>query len=916
MKGPKLPRLLLRLYSPRFRRSFGESALRVLEQDLDETRTPNGGGWPRRWALTAGFAWDGLLDRVAAWTHALTPADGFWNGWSQDLRVSLRSSVRRIGFSAVAVASLAVGLGANAVVFAVTDTFFLRDIPGASDPDRLVELNLVLADGDLSNWNVPDFRDVLAGASGLESAALFDRGTVSFGAADGAGEQLLALHVTSGYFPTVGVDLALGPGFGPEVDEAPGTHPVAVLSHRTWTERFDADPEVLGRTVLLNRVPYTVVGVTPANYRGHQFGLDPAVYLPLTQSAQALRDPERFFGSRGTLWAGAVGRLAPGSTLEQLNSNLRGLAESLARAYPDSNAGRSAHAAPASLLPFEGRRAASLVFGLIGGLMLLVLAATAANVGGMLLARASAREREMAVRMALGSGRARVVRHLLTESMILFLLGGFGGVFLAAQGLRAFEAASRLPTFLPVRLDFALDWRVMVFGLVLTGVVGMVFGLFPALGVTRGGIQAGLREGLGAGSIRAGRMRRIFVAGQVAVSILLLASSTVFLRSLRNSAEVDPGFQPEGVYLTGFDLALEGYEDPAAAAVFVDDLLDRVRSLPEVAGATVASDFPLDGGSSAGPVYPDGAGPVPGGGGPAHRDDSGPSAASSAPDRDSRYVQSYFAQVSDGYFETLGIPRRAGRLFEENDGRGTPRVAVVNEILAEMLWPGESPLGREVTFGLAMERYEIVGVVGLTNTDLLTDSPSPQIFTLLQQHAETDVYLAVRRGAGAGPGFMARVREEALVVDPALALSPTLPLSDLAELAMLPQRLVATIAGVLGTLALLLSAMGVYGVIAFAVTRRTREIGVRMALGSSRRRVLARVLWDGLKLGLPGLAVGIPLAALVTLAARALLVGVGPLDPVTWVLVSGLFVVVIAGASLVPARRASAVQPMEALRSE
>ena len=306
MSCGRLPRFLLRLYSRHFRESFGEAAMGVLRRDLHEAGLPGGGGRPRRAALLAEFAWDGVIDRGAAVLRALSPDGGFWAGWSQDLRVSLRSSVRRVGFSTVAVVSLAVGLGANAVVFALADTFLLRDIPGVSEPERLVELSLVHSDGGRTTWNVPDFEDIASRATGLESAALFDRGVVSFGTEAGRGEQLLALHVTSGYFATVGVPLALGRGFSPEMDEAPGAHPFVVLSHRTWTERFDADPGVVGRTVRRNRTPYTVVGVTPEAFRGHQFGLDPSVYLPLTQSAQALRDPERFFGSRGTLWAGAI----------------------------------------------------------------------------------------------------------------------------------------------------------------------------------------------------------------------------------------------------------------------------------------------------------------------------------------------------------------------------------------------------------------------------------------------------------------------------------------------------------------------------------------------------------------------------------------------------------------------------------
>ena len=342
--------------------------------------------------------------------------------------------------------------------------------------------------------------------------------------------------------------------------------------------------------------------------------------------------------------------------------------------------------------------------------------------------------------------------------------------------------------------------------------------------------------------------------------------------------------------MTGLDLALEGYEDPEDGSALVQRLLERVRTLPDVAGATVASDFPLDGSTSSAPVWPDG-----------------------RTDEEDGWIRAYYATVSDGYFETLEIPLAAGRTFGPDDGRSTRPVVVVNRLLADAAWPGENPVGRTLEFGLEPRLYEVVGVVGDTRTGMVTDEPAPQVFTLVAQAFEPDLMLAVRR-RGSAPGFVSRLREGVLSVDPALALSPTQSLADLAALGMLPHRLVASIAGALGALALLLSALGVYGVIAYTVTRRTREIGVRMALGSSRVHVLRQVLADGLKLALPGFLVGLPVAAALAVALRGLLVGVSPLDPRAYLAVAALFLVVVAGASLVPARRASRVEPAEALR--
>ncbi|MEQ9398026.1 MAG: ADOP family duplicated permease [Longimicrobiales bacterium] len=891
--APRLHRALLRLYSPAFRRDFGLAALDVLARDLEDARGPGARfhGLLRRAAILADFALHGVLDRLAGLRHTLAAgADGFWNGWSHDVRQAGRSAGRRLGFTVVAVASLAIGVGANGVVFAVVDTFVLRDIPGVEAPDRLLELNLVLRDGRTAGWNYPDFLDVADGTAGLEAIALAERGTVSL-SDGGPGDRVMGLFVTSGYFRTVGAPLRLGRDFGPEIDRDPGRHAVTILSHRTWQERYGGDPDVVGRVIRVNRAPHTVVGVASETYRGHEFGMQPALYLPITSYPPGLGDPDRFFGSRGTLWVGsALARARPGVGPDEVNASLRTVMARLAGAYPASNEGRGATAVRAALLPAEGRAAASVAFTLLGALMLLVLAAASANVGGMLLARASSRTREMAVRMALGSGRARIVRHLLTEAMAIFLLGGLAGVFVAVQGLAWFESTSSLPTDLPVRLDFALDWRVLAFGLALTTGAGLVFGLLPALRATRGDVAAGLREGGDRGGTS--RLRRAFVAGQVGVSVVLLTSAALFLRSLGATDRIDPGMDLDGIYLTGFDLALEGYDDPELGLAFVDRVLERARAMPDVAGATVAGDFPLDGGSSAGPVWPDGAG--------------GP---------DDAFVQSYYAHVSEGYFETLGIPVLSGRTFRAEEGRTTPLVAVVDRVLAERAWPGQTPLGRTVEFGLERRRYEVVGVVENTRADMITDRPSPHVFTLLDQDFERDLYLAVR-GRDGSADFVARLRQELLAEDPRLALGPTRPLADLAALGTLPNRIVASVAGTLGALALFLAALGVYGVVAFMVTRRTREIGVRMALGSSRAGVLGRVLADGLRLAVPGVVVGLPVAMALAAVLRGMLQGVSPVDPMAYAGVAAVLIGIVVAASAVPARRASTVAPAEALRSE
>jgi len=882
----RLTTLLLRLYSPSFRQQYGPDALNVLWRDL------SGAGPAGKVRILARFALDGVLDRL----HRLTSAlgflrEGFLAGWGRDLRHALRSVRKRVGFTGVAVLSLAVGVGANGVVFAVVDTMAFRDIPGVVGPDRVIELSPSYADGGTTSWAYPDAVDVAAEVDGLESMALFDRGAVNLSTDRGAGERMLSLFVTSEYFDVFGLELARGAGFPADMDVASGDHPLVVLSHALWQGRFEGDPGIVGRTVRLNREPYTVVGVAPDGFEGNQFGLRPDLYMPLSQFPDARRRPESFWRSRGTLWVDAVARLTPGATLPGVNASLETVMGRLVEAYPESNAGRSARAAEAALIPMEGRMAATAVFGLLAGLMFLVLCATGANVGGMLLARASSRQREMAVRMALGSGRARIVRHLMTEAFVVFFFGGIAGVLLAIYGMTWFELLSTLPSFLPVSVDFAVDWRMIAFALALTCGVGLVFGLLPALQATREGLSEGLREG-GGGGHRTSRLRAAFVAGQVAVSILLLAASSVFLRSLGATDRVEVGFNPEGVYLMDLDLALEGLGDPEQAVVFMNQARERLGALPEVTHAMMATDMPLDGRSSSAPVYTE-----------------------AMVDPEDRGIRAYYGSVTEGFFETLGIEVVSGRVFGPDDSRESPQVAVIDRLLAEQAWPGQNPLGRTIRFGLDGNTYEVVGVVETTQTDMITDQPAPQVFTLLAQDYRPDIYVAVR-GRGDGTAAIEAVRRTLLEVDPALALSNTQALTDFVNLGKLPQRIIASVAGTLGTLALLLSAIGVYGVIAYMVTRRTREIGIRIALGSSRGRVLGNVLVDGLKIALPGFLVGVPLAIALTSLMRGLLVGVSPIDPTAYASVVGIFLAVVAAATIVPARRASAVQPVEALREE
>lgn len=880
--APRLLRLLLTLYSRSFRERFGDDALLQLEDDLNEAA---GGSnvLARSLKCLLSFAYHGVADRLDYVT------EGLRYGWWHDLRSAVRAAFRRPAFLCIAVVSLMIGMSSSTILYTVVDALLLQDIPGATGPDRIVEIGMISPRGNQMPWDLPTFRDVRTSVDLLEHAAMYEMGPVSL-SDDNAAERLLALYVTSGYFRVLGLDLAQGRVFSEKVDDGLGEHPIAILSHASWQERFDGDPNILGREVRINREPHTIVGVTPADFRGHRFGLQPSVYIPLTQFPPARASPEAFWEERNTHWGDVIGRLEPHASREQLNQSLSSVMTAVAEEHPDAKEGWGARALQATMAPADARGPLTIGLGLVGTLMALVLAATCANVGGMLLARAAAREQEMAVRMALGSGRGRLVRHLTTEAMVVFVLGGVGGVFVALWGLRWFDINRFLPTPFPTVLTFNLDWRVPAFGLLLAGGTGLLFGMLPALHATRSGVNLAIRDHANGNGLRASRLRRWFVGGQVGVSTLLLISAGLFVRSVQAGLDVEPGFNPESVWVTDLDLQMEGYATVEQAAAFTNQLRDLLVSRSEVVNVTVASDLPLDGGTSSAPTWPGGREANPDG-----------------------MVPVTFGAVSEGYFETLEIPLLQGRTVTSADRWDTEAVVVINRSYSEAAWPDQDPLGRTLEFGSTA--YTVIGVVRDTKSDLITDNPAPQIFLSAAQGYWPEVHVAARLVGNPADGA-AILRSAILQADPLLALSVPRRLESLAGLGILPHRIAAVVASSLGALALLLSAIGVYGVVAFAVSRRTREIGIRIALGAGRNGILGMVLYNGLRLALPGFVVGSGLAVALGYGLRALLLGVSPVDGWGVVGASLLFGLVTTLASLAPALRASTVQPMEALRHD
>ncbi len=811
-----------------------------------------------------------------------------------DVRSTVRFAIRflraRPLFTLVSVASLALGIGATTAIFSVVNALLIRTPPGLGEPERVVEFGRTENGHGFDTFSYPDLVDYREQVEPLEELAAWTLAEMSWSTEDDA-ERVLGLVVSTNYFDALGVTPARGRGFLPEEGAEHGPHPVAIVSDRFWRERLGGDEDVLGSTIWLNRTPMTVIGVTPPEFRGHMALIEPSVYLPLSMESAAFPGRSEDLTNRNSHWLLAIGRLAESATVEEAAAAADLVASRIEARFPDVHPGEGAGVVSLGMVPGAGR---GLVTGLLVAILALVgvvLLVTCTNTAGMLLARGAAREKEIGIRLALGSSRGRLIGELLAESLTLFVLGGVAGIALAAGLIRVLEGVS-LPTPIPVALHFAPDLRVLGFGLGVALLTGVAFGLAPAFLTTRLDLVPALKASSGSGRTRGSRLQRVFVTGQVAMSVVLLFGSGLFLRALWRASSTDVGFDPDRVQLTSLGLALDGY-DEERGVVLERSLLDAARALPGVEAAGLALDLPLDLASHGSPVYPE--------------------EWSGAPEERERGLGSDFNVVSAGYFETLRIPVLRGRGFLPSDRDAAEPVAVVTRALAERVWPDGDPIGHRVRFGgESAELRTVVGVVEDTPNQVVTDRPDPMIYLPLEQRYESSVTLVVRGATDAslaGP-IRAAVRE----LDPRLTLTPIVPLESRTSLGVLPQRVAAGATTALAVLALLLSALGVHGVLAYAVAQRTREIGIRLAVGARARQVGWLMLRQGLRLAVPGVLVGVPLALAVGRLLGSFLLGGSVLDPITLAVVAVVLLAATMTASWLPARRAARVDPIRALR--
>ena len=792
----------------------------------------------------------------------------------QDLRYALRSLRRNPGFTAAAVLTLALGIGANSAIFSVVRGVLLRDLP-YPEPAQLMTVWGHYPSTGRSTVSLPDYRDWREGSRSFDELAARYGRTVNL-SGTGEPEQVTNDLVTTNFFRALGVGPALGRGFLEE-EGVTGTGEVAVLSHALWQRRFGGDTALVGRTVLLNGTPYTVVGITPAGFR---FMRDVDVWTPLALDLPTQRRAE---------FLTVFGRLRPGATREQAKADVDAVARRLAAEYPETNAGwTSLEVLPLKDYLVGDVRPALLVFS--GGVALVLLIACA-NVANLLLARATSRAREISVRMALGAGRTRLMRQLLTESMLLALVGGIAGVALAVWAVRALQlgASGLLP-----RLDeVQVDGMVIVFSLVLATVTGLLFGLAPALRLAGGTVAGMLRDGTRAsGDRRVARFRNGLVLGEVALAVVLLVGATLLIRSFDRLSRVDLGFDTEGVLTYALVLPSAVVEDEGQLPALYDRILEQTRALPGVQSVAMTTGVPM-GGANYITFAIEGRTPPP---------DVGED------------VQPF--AVTPEHFVTLGIPLRRGRLLDERDAAGAPAVAVVSDELVRRFFGGGDPIGRRIRVDGGEESWlTIVGVVGDVAQEEVTAAPYPQIYASLAQNPQRSVAVVLRTAGD--PATLAQPARQALA-----AAAPGIPPRDLrtleervADTIAMP-RVSAAVIGLFAALALALAAIGLYGVLAYSVVQRTREIGIRIALGARRAEVLGLIVRQGMRPALAGIAVGLVAALAATRVLASLLYGVTTTDPSTFVAVPLFLAAVSLLAAWLPARRAAGVDPMVALRED
>ena len=806
----------------------------------------------------------------------------------QDVMYALRMLRKSRGFTIVAVLTLVVGIGGNATVFSWIRGVLLNPLPGVAQANQLVVAETVMPTGELHTSSYPDYKDfrdqnhVFSALIGFE----FVGADLSL-QEDAPAKRVWGLIVTENYFDVLGVRPALGQTFHSAPNQALNSDPYIVLSQGLWARQFGSDPNIVGRVVHINTHPFTVIGVAPQGFYGTIVGIAAEYWVPMMMQPQAL--PGEDIDQRSPTFVHIMGRLRPGVTMAQAQAEMGTIAAHLAREYPDTNKNVGVSLAPVWKAHYGVQDFLRSVLGFLMIAAALVLLIACVNVANLLLARATAREREMAIRAAMGADRERLVRLLLSECLVLALVGGAGGALLAMWGVNLLKILMPA-THLPIAFSNGVSAPVLWFTLLLSLATGIVFGLVPALRGSKTDLNQSLKEGGRSVSASGHRLRDVLVISEVALATVLLVTAGLLLRSLRNAEAAGPGFSANHVALAAFDLRGSGYSGDRGTNYF-DRMLERIRTMPGVESATSERYVPLwFTGRSYTFIQVEGFTP--------------------GPNEDMRIDLNV---VGADYFHTMQIPIVEGRDFTKQDRSGAPKVIIINQTMAKRFWPGQDPTGHSVK--LWGEWRTVAGVAHDIKYHRVNEEPEPFMYMPALQTNDTEANILVRSQLPAST-VIGMVHDVAQSLDSKVQPIESDDLSALLRASMFANRTAAAIASLLGGLGVFLAALGIYGLLSYTVSQRFREIGVRVALGAQRGDVLRLVVGAGCKLAAIGAAVGAAVALAVTQGMSSLLFGVSATDPPTFLIVIALVTLAAALAAYIPARRATRVDPMVALRYE
>jgi predicted permease len=791
------------------------------------------------------------------------------------------------------VITLALGIGANTAIFSLVNTVLLRSLP-VDRPGEIVSVAVRAKDDSMSAFSYPNYKDFRDRNDVLSGLLVYRFVPLSL-SRGGVNERIWGYEVSGNYFDVLNVKAIQGRTFLPEEDKTKLSHPVIVVSYDCWQRRFGADPGLVGRDVLINNHQFKVIGIAPEGFKGTEFVYSPEMWVPASMMEWA-EPGATWLDNRGTKNFFAVGRLKTGVDARQAEASLNLISQQLAKEYPDHNEGQSIKIGPPGFILPDLRGAVVNFTWVMMAAVGLVLLVTCTNLAGLMLARATDRRREIAIRLAMGANRMRLIRQLLTESILLSFVGGAAGVLLAVWILRVLLAL-KPPIDFPLALDVDVDWRVLLFSLVVSVTAGAVFGLAPALQSTRPGLLRALKDTAAQGGAVKTRLRSVLVVAQISISLVVLIAAGLVVRTLQQLQTMNPGFDTKNGLTMSFDLGLQGY-DEARGQQFYHQLTERVQSLPGVESAAVMSYIPLSLNYNSNNVFVEGK--------PAERGENAPI--------------SMTASVGPGYFKTMATPVLHGREFSEQDQEKSEQVAVVNEtfvrrLLPEVQNPAEA-VGKRFSFQSASGPWvRIVGVAQAGKYFNIAEDPRSFVWQPMTQNYNSSGIIVVR-AKGNPEGLFGPVRSQVLSLDPNLPLFDVKTLTEHMRFALFPAKVAASVLGVFGLVALMLAAIGVYGITSYAVAQRTHEIGIRLALGAQLSDVLRLVLGHGLKLTIIGSALGLFGAFLATRAITSVLYSVSATDPLTFGFVLFLLIGVALVACYVPARRATKVEPLTALRNE